>query len=59
MYIYHKVPLFAYTKEPAVVIELGTTSGGVGQDFNVYSPVASESGDYFGKSVTSMVKDVT
>lgn len=57
VYFYHQVPLFTYTKQPAVIIEIGTTTGDVGQDFNVHSPVASEAGDYYGRAVTSMTKD--
>lgn len=40
LYFYHSTPLFvAYMQVPAVVIEIGVTSGNVGQDFNAYSPV--------------------
>ena len=40
-----------------MVIEIGTTSNKKYQDYNVFSPIASETGDYFGKSVTDMQKD--
>ena len=59
VYFYHQVPLFTYTKQPAIIIELGTTAGSFGQDFNVFSPSAGESGDYYGTLVTNMAKDVT
>lgn len=59
LYFYHNVPLFSYTEEPALAIELGTTSNSRGQDFNVYSPIDSETGDYFGTEITSMAKDNT
>lgn len=59
MYFYHTTPLFAYVEEPAFAIEFGTTSGKKGQDFHVFSPIAGESGDYFGSEVTNMTKDNT
>lgn len=40
VYLYHNVPLFSYTRVPALVIEIGTTAGKVGQDFNVFSTQA-------------------
>jgi hypothetical protein len=57
IYIYHNTPLFVYTRVPAIILELGTTLGDIGQDFNVYSPIPAESGDYYGNSVTNMNKD--
>lgn len=57
LYFYQEVPLFSYTKQPALIIEIGTTTANVGQDFNVYSPTASETGDYYGAAVTNMIKD--
>ena len=40
-----------------MVIEIGTTSNKKYQDYNVFSPIATETGDYFGKSITDMQKD--
>lgn len=59
LYFFHQVPLYSYSKNPAMVVELGTTSGNVGQDFHVFSPIASEIGDYFGTATTDMAKDTT
>ena len=48
VYFYHTVPLFSYVEDPAFAIEFGTTTGNKGQDFHVFSPISSETGDYFG-----------
>ena len=57
MYIYQESPLFSYKREPALILELGETAGGDGQDFYVASPIDSESGDYYGASVSTIKKD--
>ena len=57
VYFYHTAPLFSYTEDAAFAIEFGTTSGDHGQDFHVFSPIASESGDYYGNEITNIKKD--
>lgn len=57
MYIYQSVPLFAYVKIPAAVIEIGSTAGGYGQDYYVSSPVSAENGDYFGTDISRIQLD--
>lgn len=41
IYLYQQTPLFTYKQVPAVLMEIGTTSGGYGQDFNAFSPIAA------------------
>ena len=57
IFLYQSAPLYTYLQEPALIIEIGTTSGSHGQDFQVWSPIAIENGDYHGPEVTSIVKD--
>ena len=59
VYFYHNAPLYSYSEDPAMAIEIGTTSNKKYQDFHVFSPIAAETGDYFGKSITDMQKDNT
>ena len=52
LFFYQETALFGYVIVPAVVIEIGTTALGVGQDFYSYSPISAENGDYYGASIT-------
>lgn len=53
VYFYQEAPQFSYVQIPAVVIEIGTTAGGVGQDFYAASPVSAENGDYYGTDINT------
>ena len=38
VFLYQSVPLYTYLQEPALVMEIGTSAGSHGQDFQVWSP---------------------
>ena len=57
LFLYSSTPLYTYRQQPALILEIGTTTGGVGQDYHVWSPTGTETGDYYGSSVTAMSKD--
>lgn len=57
LFLYTATPLYTYRQEPALVLEIGTTDGNKGQDYHVWSPTGTQTGDYHGTQVTSMVKD--
>jgi hypothetical protein len=57
LYFYQQTTLFGYLYVPAAVIEIGTTSGNVGQDFYASSPVTNENGDYYGSDISQIKFD--
>jgi hypothetical protein len=57
IFFYQSTPLYSYVQTPAVIIEIGTTSGNYGQDYYASSPITSECGDYYGSSVNLMSLD--
>lgn len=59
VYLYQQTQLLGYSTPPAGIIEIGTTAGKFGQDYYAYSPISSESGDYYGDSITQMNFDNT
>lgn len=41
VFFYQEAPQFSYVQIPAAIIEIGTTEGGLGQDFYAASPVSA------------------
>ena len=58
VFLYHTAPAGTYTQPVCVVLELGFVQTNIGNDYEVSSTVASESGDYFGFGLESIAKDI-